>query len=1780
MNVNNITSRGGERMVVSALRRKLPGIVLCLMLLVAMVFLSGRAEAQSSSDCALCHQSTVQNFQLSPLTKGSNCAVCHMSGAHASWPTVLVDGVGYFTGTLALQSSASYLHNVHAGNNLQATTSACMRCHSNVSCDACHNNVTHISHSLTKYLPQNNYAADGKTYSLKTLSCWTSNCHGNLPNVVRKRSDGSDLCYNCHSTGLTGHGDIDAKHQTVLPDQLNGSTGPISLNCGQCHLDKLNQEHAGKVNDCANCHGDSVRTDVKTVVDAAKATTDPVADLAAKQCFNCHVNPPLKHQPAHTADNVTNTPALHSDCNTCHSQTDLAGTVKTLATSNQDYSCFVCHNGSRSPLHKAVFSGNNQEYDLPAMHSACATCHGNPAVNDKINSLAATNPASAYSCNECHSGSMQPKHSAALTFGGASLDTVGFHPSCTTCHGNAQVTAIIPQLKATAGSYLCTDCHNGSVASIPKHQAEPEAGAATLDTTQYHPDCATCHANPAAQAKVSGLKQAGSYQCWSCHDGVVAPTATHKATLDQTGVAYETPKMHPSCNTCHLSTDSNVKTQIKVLVGQTSYNCSACHTGSMAPRHQALLEAGGTLYNTASFHPDCTTCHGNQQVVNNISALKTKNPYYCLDCHNGTVAPQPYHQARFDSNGQALSTLTFHSQCATCHGNTNANNTISQLKGTSGYLCTECHNGTVAANPSHQARFDANSSPESTVTIHKDCATCHTNTTVAPIIAQLKGTSGYQCSECHGDISSKHITTISTYPIDCTWCHSTSLVDTHLKPTITLNGTYTCNTCHGTTSPVNSQVQLKLKQCTDCHNGTSVQAPHPSEQYVPRHVNKFPAFLPEYAPDCGSCHNKQFISLHNDVQPPVGPVSCDVCHTRTTYKPIVTSLNTDCSGCHQATMVDRHTTPHNVDTAKYPVAGDCLKCHGTAGNNLLAVHKAKSTSTVTCNTCHGSSRPEVQQAIANNNVSCDACHSGGTGHKHPVNSFEAQEEVSCKACHTTDQATGSTELAKLHLDRGLSCATCHNPTFEGSVIIKDGAINVPYCSSCHDGTKAPARHTSPAPGHTASGYGALTSLDGYSCTNCHSTLKVTELHKSKGCNTCHDNPQSPIFATAQQVITSNWSRNTGTKTGYACDSCHGTVHGSWTILHTSSYVANPPMNCADCHKNYLPEEHLKALQTSSGIAYEVQRSSDNVNFVKVGTTTGTTFSVGSLSPNTTYYFRVRAYDAAGNYSGFSSVVSATTKPAPVTGITKNPGAAEYASGNNGDSVSDTGIRSLSPTALTRITDNKDTFYSTSDVVVKEGSNSDQWLYVRLLEDAKNYTAIKLQVRASWKSTDSAGSIVIYPYKSDGKSINTTSAVTYKITNPAAKGTYADYVIDVTSAASTMQNFGWMKFRIKTGSDGTYKEAAISEVRFLLSSGTSTESSVTTPSTTVAPVTGSTDTQPPTVPGGLTATAVNSAQIDLSWNPSSDNSTSGTGSCAVCHQSTRTEVQTAITQGKVNCDACHTIHADVNTVHTSTFVDSPQWDCSKCHSNVLSVEHQNRGFTCATCHNSTRTDVRTAISSKNTKCTACHVVHTDLTTPHLTGIFPTVSTSDDCLKCHTGQAAEFATTQASYHAILGTSKASGWGGYIGGYTATSQLTCKSCHGPTTPGGTTAYANILPRTWTYTSGSNDKNMLCYMCHDYGTYGGGSSTYKTGFSSGGGSKNLHNLGDHKKGGYLQCTWCHSAVPHGVNRPHLMVLTTDPKPYSSGAVLYKFVDAAPGNYSKSNCGSNSSLCGDHKGY
>lgn len=105
-----------------------------------------------------------------------------------------------------------------------------------------------------------------------------------------------------------------------------------------------------------------------------------------------------------------------------------------------------------------------------------------------------------------------------------------------------------------------------------------------------------------------------------------------------------------------------------------------------------------------------------------------------------------------------------------------------------------------------------------------------------------------------------------------------------------------------------------------------------------------------------------------------------------------------------------------------------------------------------------------------------------------------------------------------------------------------------------------------------------------------------------------------------------------------------------TIAPTSS---NPNLQAARDVINQSSQINLSwnAYTDNVGVAgYRIERcqGADCSSFIQINTSVATNYSDISLSPSTSYSYRIRAYDAANNFSGYSNIASATTSAPPDT----------------------------------------------------------------------------------------------------------------------------------------------------------------------------------------------------------------------------------------------------------------------------------------------------------------------------------------------------------------------------------------------------------------------------------------------------------------------------------------------------------------------------------------------------
>jgi chitodextrinase len=304
--------------------------------------------------------------------------------------------------------------------------------------------------------------------------------------------------------------------------------------------------------------------------------------------------------------------------------------------------------------------------------------------------------------------------------------------------------------------------------------------------------------------------------------------------------------------------------------------------------------------------------------------------------------------------------------------------------------------------------------------------------------------------------------------------------------------------------------------------------------------------------------------------------------------------------------------------------------------------------------------------------------------------------------------------------------------------------------------------------------------------------------------------------------------------------------------------------------------------------YRIERcqGSGCTSFSEIGTSNGTSFSDLTVSASTTYGYRVRATDAAGNLSSYSSTATATT-PAdlyvqgayatpqtPTSTVTVIYPSAQIAGDlnvvlvgwvdatSNVQSVTDTSgntyTRAVGPT-VSAGNAQQSIYYAKNITAASAGTNT-----VTVIFDASaTYPDIRI---AEYGGIDTTSPL-------DGSSGAAGSGMS--MSSGSVTTTGSDLIVggDVVAHATSDTPEGFTE-RIYTDPNadiledrlapvaGSYDTSATQNLwdwwvmdvaAFKLASGSS-----------------SGDTQAPTTPTGLTATAASSTQINLSWSASTDN----------------------------------------------------------------------------------------------------------------------------------------------------------------------------------------------------------------------------------------------------------------------------------------------------------------------
>ena len=321
-----------------------------------------------------------------------------------------------------------------------------------------------------------------------------------------------------------------------------------------------------------------------------------------------------------------------------------------------------------------------------------------------------------------------------------------------------------------------------------------------------------------------------------------------------------------------------------------------------------------------------------------------------------------------------------------------------------------------------------------------------------------------------------------------------------------------------------------------------------------------------------------------------------------------------------------------------------------------------------------------------------------------------------------------------------------------------------------------------------------------------------------------------------------------------------------------------------------PDDAAVSTTDNGGAAtgYLVERQDPgSTNFTQVGTATGTNYFDTGLAGNTNYSYRVRATDAAGNLSGYSTVASATTlatTPGLVAAYSFNEGSGTTVADSSGNG----NVGTISGATWTGAGQYGSAlvFNGTSALVTISNSASLQLTTAMTLEAWVNPSV----VNSAWRDLIYKGNDNYYLEGTSTASGVPAGGGTFGGANANAYGTAALPVnawthlaltydgatlrlytngVQVSSLAQT-GNIATSTNPLQIGGDsfyGQFFQGTIDEVRVynVALTAAQIQADMNTPIVLLPP-----DTQPPTVPATVTATAVNDSEIILSWTASIDN----------------------------------------------------------------------------------------------------------------------------------------------------------------------------------------------------------------------------------------------------------------------------------------------------------------------
>jgi len=344
---------------------------------------------------------------------------------------------------------------------------------------------------------------------------------------------------------------------------------------------------------------------------------------------------------------------------------------------------------------------------------------------------------------------------------------------------------------------------------------------------------------------------------------------------------------------------------------------------------------------------------------------------------------------------------------------------------------------------------------------------------------------------------------------------------------------------------------------------------------------------------------------------------------------------------------------------------------------------------------------------------------------------------------------------------------------------------------------------------------------------------------------------------------------------------------------TASVFITVTQPLSDTTPPSVPANLTATAESSSTITLTWSASTDNVGVAgyrvyrgttPVGTTAGTTYSDTGLTASTLYSYAVAAYDAAGNTSASSASAAALTQSAGSVisywtnfPLTENP-ISESGNWTNGKTAGLDWRDIRTTPGLAFGTQDGSTNYTDSIAVLEGTWGADQTATATVhtvnQQSGSVFEEVELLLRFSITANSATGYELNYSCRSDGSQyvqiIRWNGAVGSwtLLDSRSGPGLQEGDEVKATIAGSTITIY-INDVAIFSVTDTTYASGSPG-IGFYLQGGTAALAGDYGFTSFAATSNVPADTQSPSVPAGLSAAAVSQTQVNLSWQPSTDN----------------------------------------------------------------------------------------------------------------------------------------------------------------------------------------------------------------------------------------------------------------------------------------------------------------------